>query len=142
MQLFITTMANNLLLYNNNYWQEKLGPEFRKNNHENKLHLIFSLLVFLEISLLQFLTFTFSSNIKNVKSRASRFMGYTETANHEDTRFPPRAIWHMWLENFPRCKPHIYKMIRPVACEIALGESDKITEDRVFQVKMKDLTIA
>jgi hypothetical protein len=35
----ITTMANDL---NNSYWQEKLGPEFRKNNLENKLHLIFS----------------------------------------------------------------------------------------------------
>ena len=135
-------MANDLLLYNNSYWQEKLGPEFRKNNHENKLHLIFSLLVFLEISLAQFLTFTFSSKIEKVKSRASRFMGYTETANDENTRFPPRAIWHLWLENFPRCKLHIYEMIRPVACEIALGESDKIVEDRELQVKMRDLTIA
>ena len=141
-QLFVTTMANDLLLYNNSYWQEKLGPEFRKNNHENKLHLIFSLLVFLEISLAQFLTFTFSSKIEKVKSRASRFMGYTETANDENTRFPPRAIWHMWLENFPRCKLHIYEMIRPVACEIALGESDKIVEDQELQVKMRDLTIA
>jgi len=48
-------MANNLLLYSNGYWEEKLGSEFRKNNLENKLHLIFSLLVFLEISLAQFL---------------------------------------------------------------------------------------
>jgi hypothetical protein len=69
-------------------------------------------------------------------------MGYMETANDEDTHFPPRAIWHLWLENFLRCKLHIYEMIRPVACKIALGESDKIIEDRVFQVKMKDLTIA
>jgi hypothetical protein len=134
-------MANNLLLYNNSYWQEKLGPEFRKNNQENKLHLIFSLLVFLEISLAQFLTFTFTSKIEKVKSKASRFMGYTETATNENTRFPPGAIWRMWLENFPKCKSHIYDMIRPVACEIALGESDKIIEDRVLQVKMKDLTI-
>jgi len=118
-QVFITTMANDLLLYNNSYWQEKLGPEFRKNNLENKLHLIFSLLVFLEISLAQFLTFTFSSKIEKVKSRASRFMGYTETANDEDTCFPPSAIWHMWLENFPKCKLHIYEMIRPVAVVVS-----------------------
>ena len=135
-------MANDLLLYNNNYWQEKLGDEFRKNNLENKLHLIFSLLIFLEISLAQFLTFTFSSSIGKVKSRASRFMGYTETANNEDTRFPPSAVWHMWLENFPKCRLHIYEMIKPVACEIALGESDTIIGDRLLQVKMKDLTIA
>ena len=64
-------MANDLLLYNNNYWQEKLGAEFRGNNLENKLHLIFSLLVFLEVNLAQFLAFTFSSNIEKVKSRAS-----------------------------------------------------------------------
>jgi len=57
-------MANDLLLYNNNYWEEKLGPKFRRHNLENELHLIFSLLVFLEISLAQFLTFTFSSKSK------------------------------------------------------------------------------
>ena len=59
--IFIATMANYLLLYNNNYWQKKLGAEFCKNNLENKLHLIFSLLVFLEleINLLQFLTCSF-----------------------------------------------------------------------------------
>ena len=101
-------MANDLLLYNNNYWQEKLGAKFHGNNLENKLHLIFSLLVFLEISLVQFLAFTFSSNIGKVKSRASCFMGYMETANSEDTCFPLSAIWHTWLENFPKCKLHIY----------------------------------
>ena len=141
-QIFVITMANDLLLYNNSYWQEKLGPEFHKNNHENKLHLIFSLLVFLKISLAQFLTFTFSSKIENVKSRASCFMGYTETANDENTHFPSRAIWHLWLKIFPRSKLHIYEMIRPVACEIALGESDNIVEDWELQVKMIDLTIA
>jgi len=135
-------MANDALLYSNSYWQEKLGPEFQKNNLENKLHLIFSLLVFLEISLAQFFTFVFSSKIEKVKARAGRFMGYTESANNEDIRFPPSAIWHMWLENFPKCKPHVYEMIRPTACEIALTESDKIIEDRLLQVKMKDLTIA
>jgi hypothetical protein len=135
-------MANDLLLYSNAYWEGKLGNEFRKNNLENKLHLIFSLLVFLEISLAQFLTFAFSSKIEKVKARAGHFMGYMESANDEATHFPPGAIWHMWFENFPKCKPHLYKMIRPAACEIALGESNKIIEDPVLQVKMKDLTIA
>ena len=51
------------------------------------------------------------------------------------------AIWHMWLKNFPKCKLHIYDMIRPVACEIAMGESDNIIEDWLQQVKVKDLTI-
>jgi hypothetical protein len=76
-------MANDLLLYSNAYWEEKLGNEFRKNNLENKLHLIFSLLVFLEISLAQFLTFAFSSKIEKVKARAGHFMGYTESANND-----------------------------------------------------------
>jgi len=127
-------MGNDLLLYSNGYWEEKLGPEFRKNNLENKLHLIFSLLVFLEISLAQFLTFTFSSKIEKVKARAGRFMGYTESANNEANRFPPGAIWHMWIENFPKWKPHLFKMIWPAARKIALGESNKIIEDRVLQV--------
>ena len=64
-------MANDLLLYNNNYWQEKLGAEFYGNNLENKLHLILSLLVFLKISLVQFLAFAFSSNIGKVKGKHS-----------------------------------------------------------------------
>jgi len=119
-------MANDLLLYGNSCWQEKLGLEFRRNNLENRLHLVFSLLVFLEISLAQFFIFVFSSRIKEVKSRADRFMGYTETANDEATCFPPTAIWNAWLEIFPKCKPHIYKMIRAAACEIALAESDNI----------------
>lgn len=29
-------MANDSLLYNNNYWDEKLGPEFRKNNFRRR----------------------------------------------------------------------------------------------------------
>jgi len=140
-QIYILN-ATDLLLYSNGYWEAKLGPEFRKNNFEKKLHLIFSLLVFLEISLAQFLTFAFSSKIKKVKARAGRFMGYTESAKDEATRFPPGVIWHMWLDNFPKSKPHIYKMIRPTACEIALQESNNIIEDPVLQVKMKDLTIA
>jgi len=40
-------MANDLLLYSNGYWEEKIGREFRKNDLEKKLHLIFSLLVLL-----------------------------------------------------------------------------------------------
>jgi len=101
-QLLITTMANNPLLYSNSYWQEKLGPKFRRDNLENKLHLIFSLLVFLEISLAQFLTFIFSSKIEKVKSRASCFMGYTETANDEDTCFPPSCHGPCSVTFFPK----------------------------------------
>ena len=88
------------LSYDNAYWQRILGLDIRKIPLEQRLHLIFSLVIFLQVSIAQLLEFIFTSKIKEIKSRVSRFMGYTPSATTEDKKFPPGMVFRAWLK-FP-----------------------------------------
>ena len=72
-----------LLEYDNKYWENLLEAKSVKLSLENRLHLVFSLLIFLQISIAQLITFTFTSEIAAVRSKAARFMGFT----------PRRMMW-------------------------------------------------
>lgn len=129
------------LLYDTAYWQEALGPDIRKAPLGNQLQLVFSLIIFLQISIAQFLEFLFESEIKEVKNRASRFMGYTPTADTEDKKFPPGMVFRAWLKNFPKSRKFLREMIEPFTKEILEEESDNIIDDVELKVKMKTLTL-
>jgi hypothetical protein len=129
------------LLYDDGYWQGVLKEDIRKITLEKKLHLIFTLVMFLQISVLQLLKFIFTSEIKEVRGRASRFLGHTPTATSEDMEFQPGMVFRAWHENFPKAKAQLHKMIQPCAIEMVLEESDKLIGDKELQVKMKDLTL-
>ena len=129
------------LLYNNEYWDSILGRDARKMALENRLHLIFSLVIYLQISVAKFLHFIFTSTIEEVKTRSSRFMGYTPSAATDDTKFPPGMIFRAWLENFPDAQVHMHDIITPLAQTIVEKESDKMIRDVELKVKMKTLTL-
>jgi hypothetical protein len=55
---------NNKLRYSSAFWKEELGEEFSfKIDIKQRLHLIFSLLVFLRVTVLELLVFIFSSRL-------------------------------------------------------------------------------
>jgi hypothetical protein len=82
-------MSADKLLYDDGYWKEVLEKDIRKISLEKKLHLIFTLVMFLQISVVQLLNFIFTSEIKEVRARAARFLGHTPTATSKDMEFQP-----------------------------------------------------
>jgi hypothetical protein len=97
--------------------------------------------MFLQVSVAQLLNFIFTSEIKEVRARAARFLGHTPTATSKDMEFLPGMVFHAWHENFPKAKAQLHKMIQSCAIEIVLEESDKLIGDKELQVTMKDLTL-
>jgi len=134
-------MSTDKLLYNESYWKGVLEEDIRKKSLDEKLHLIFTLVMFLQISIAQLLHFIFTSQIKEVQHRAARFLGHTHTATSEDKAFPAGMIFRAWHENFPKAKGNLHKMIKPCAVEMVLEESDRLIGDKELQINMKDLTL-
>jgi hypothetical protein len=129
------------LLYNNAYWEDILGHSATKLTLDKRLHLIFSLVIFLQISVAKLLYFIFTSAVDEVKTRSSRFMGYTPSAGTEDTKFPPGMVFRAWLDNFPDAREHMHNMITPFVQGIVEKESEKMIRDVELKVKMKTLTL-
>ena len=134
-------MSADKLLYDNLYWKEAIEEDIHKLPLNKKLHLVFTLVMFLQISVAQLLNFIFTSEIKEVRGRAARFLGHTPTATSKDMEFQPGMVFCAWHENFLKAKAQLHKMIQPYAIEMLLEESDKLIGDKELQVKMKDLTL-
>ena len=81
-------MSTDKLLYDGDYWKTVLENDIKTKSLDEKLHLIFTLVIFLQISIAQLLNFIFTSRIKEVQNRAARFLGHTPTATSEDKAFP------------------------------------------------------
>ena len=122
----VFNMPTDKLLYDDRHWQEILEKDIRKISLERKLHLIFTLVMFLQISVVQLLHFIFTSDIKEVWGRAARFLGYTPTATSKEMEFPPGMVFGAWHNNFPKARAQLHKMIQPCAIEMVLDESDKL----------------
>jgi hypothetical protein len=134
------------LAFTNEYWEARIGSDINAYSNEQKIHLVFSLLIFLRISLTQFLGWTFSKEagaISHVATRVGRFMGYNNTAQTEDDRFAPGMIFRRWYDRkrFPSAQGPIQEMIKGCAYDIALQESDNIIREKPLQIKVKDLTL-
>ncbi|KAH6910101.1 hypothetical protein BKA70DRAFT_1220757 [Coprinopsis sp. MPI-PUGE-AT-0042] len=98
------------LYYDSQFWQEKLGPDVQSLDLMHRLHLAFSLLLYLDIALLAFFEFTFSSTVRAVRHHAGRFMAYFKTGVDEERRFPPAIIFRAWHANFPKSRTHLHDM--------------------------------
>lgn len=105
-----------------------------------KLHLIFSLLLFLQISVLDLLEFIFASPIKAVRRKAGRFMGYFSAGTTDRTKFPPGYIYQLWHENFKESRPYLHQVVSECAREMVLEESDNIIGNTSLQVRTSKLT--
>ena len=86
---FTFIMSADKLLYDNLYWKEAIEEDICKLPLDKKLHLVFTLVMFLQISVAQLLNFIFTSKIKEVQGRAARFLGHTPTATLKDMEFQP-----------------------------------------------------
>ena len=127
------------LEYGLKYWQETLGDEAKSRSFTSKTHLVFSLMMFLGLSIANFLEFFFISHIPDVHLWAGKFMGFYPAQSQS---FAPAEIYQLWHENFVAAWPHLHSMIEECALEMAKEESDQIISDKSFQIQVKDLTIS
>jgi len=130
------------LLYGDDFWVNTI-PDLREASLKARLHLIFSLICFLKVSLYQHLKFAFESDIKPVKDKASIFLGYNKTVGPRETnRYPPALMLHLWSTRWPTsCWKHFMAMIMPYALEIALRESNQLIADPSLQISLKEITV-
>ncbi|KAG6874447.1 hypothetical protein C0992_007674 [Termitomyces sp. T32_za158] len=129
------------LRYNTSYWEERI-PGMKSASLESKLHLIFSLLIYLGLTIHQVLNFIFSENIKSVKDRASLYLAHRPSASDASDQFHPSSLLKLWYERWPASQQHLHVMIQPYAHKIVLAESNKIITDPSLQVRLKNLTIS
>jgi hypothetical protein len=134
-------MSSKTLNYGERFWSEKLGPA-KSYSIEQKFHLIFSLIIYLGVSLAKFLSFAFESTIPDIRNRAGRFLGFTPSALSEDAQFPPRALFKLWHDKFPDARQKLHELIvAPCAHEMAVDESNKLIEHPALKIKLKSLTM-
>jgi hypothetical protein len=133
-------MASTSLQFGSEFWTTHL-PNMQKASIQTKLHLLVSLMMFLSVTIQQLLVFMFSTDIKAVKDRASRFMGYFPTGMG-GVHFAPTAVFELWHKRWPGSRNYLHDMIIPCAHEIVLEESDRIIKDSTLRVRIKDLKIS
>ncbi|KAF8910846.1 hypothetical protein CPB85DRAFT_1435113 [Mucidula mucida] len=124
------------LSYGETFWKEKLGDEYKKKSLTERIHLIFSLTMFLGLSLAEYLSFVFSSDIPSVKQQAGMFMGTSTTP------WPPETVYNLWHDRFSRARTRLHTWVQACALEIAEEESNKLISETAFKIKIKDLTVA
>ncbi|KAJ7716101.1 hypothetical protein DFH07DRAFT_785474 [Mycena maculata] len=118
-----------------------LEPTPNLNSLEIRCRLVFSLLVFLGLSLREFLFFLFESAIPSLKQRAGIFM-----SSHQAHGLAPRHLFQLWHERFPKSIPksipHLHStIIKSCMEELALEESDKVINDPRLKVQLKSCTL-
>lgn len=123
-------------------WDEILLPSLPSTVNltdiQVQCHLVFSLILYLKLSLREFLWFIFESNIPAVKRKAGLFM-----ANKDSWAIPfaPAHLFSVWLARWPRSKPFLLEMIKPCVQDVILEESNKIINDPELKIRTKTLTM-
>ncbi|KAI1795010.1 hypothetical protein LXA43DRAFT_939422 [Ganoderma leucocontextum] len=136
------------LQYSSDFWEEVFAGQETPKDTTGKLHLVFSLLVYLALPLHHLLVFAFSSHIKAVRTRANRFFDYRTHAGAESTEPPGRIFWpervyRLWHENWVNAQGHLHELIvQPCAEEVAVEESDELIKEPSFRIKRSSLTMA
>ncbi|KAE9395508.1 hypothetical protein BT96DRAFT_997626 [Gymnopus androsaceus JB14] len=124
-------------------WQDKIPHEPNQTPKKmpfwQRLHLLFTFMVFLDISLALYLDFMFTSHIQQVCQRVRKYLQYYGSATSPEDRFAPAWHWQIWHQNV-NARPHLHDIVEDCAKEIALDESDKIITDSLLKIKMKELT--
>ncbi|KAH9837857.1 uncharacterized protein C8Q71DRAFT_857035 [Rhodofomes roseus] len=130
------------LKFDNTYWQDILPDEVRKAPDDERIHLLASLLVFLNVPVHRFLGFIFSSDHEVVKIRVGQFMGYHKSMFNPEDRFQPLGLFKMWHEKWPKSRTNLMELIvQPYARDIALSESNRVIRDRQLQIRLSKLTV-
>ncbi|KAJ6564882.1 hypothetical protein DFH09DRAFT_1315131 [Mycena vulgaris] len=140
--LSIVNLAN--LQYDNSFWQSTFSQGQSKGlNLEAKLHLVFSLMIFLSISTRQLLHWLFTTRIPDVSHRISHFMGFFSTESSPEAQFGPQMLFSLWRDEkrWPKAQKYIRDMTIPCAHELALQDSDRMISSPFLRVRLRTLTI-
>jgi len=133
--------ASTQLLYDDEFWARRLGPEFRKISTIRKAHLLFSLLIYLGETLAHFLLFVFRSTIPDVETRVTRFLAFYPAKGNKVQRFVPGELYGIWHEH-DICAEHLHTTLVDSCIEhLVLEESDRLIKEKGLQIVMKKLTV-
>ncbi|KAF9066250.1 hypothetical protein BDP27DRAFT_1365785 [Rhodocollybia butyracea] len=135
------------IMFSNSLWEDvwqakfasELGPSPQKIPYWKKLHLLFSLMVFLNLSIANFINFLFTSSASSVRQKAGKYLEYHPHGVDETHRFAPAKLWSLWHEN-SKARPYLHTIVQGCASEIVLDESDSIISDPSLKVRVKGLT--
>lgn len=125
-------------------WRERFnttpfGPTVKLREVEIQCQIVFSLIIYFNLSLRDFLFFIFESNIHAVKLRAGVFLSHNP--NNKD-RFLPSTLYHLWHNRFPKCRPHLDRfLIEPWAQKLVLNESNAIINDDAYRIHPRLCTV-
>ncbi|KAJ7337029.1 hypothetical protein DFH08DRAFT_705992 [Mycena albidolilacea] len=110
---------------------------------EMRLHLIFSLMMYLSVSVRQLIHLMFTTDIPSVFRRTSIFMGLFESGKNLEAQFGPAMLFSLWRDRgrWPRAQKHLRTMTVPCAHELALQDSNRLINNPDLRIKMKTLTI-
>jgi hypothetical protein len=131
------------LEYDPEYWRRRL-PEAEKGLPlEMRLHLIFSLIMYLSVSVRQLIDWLFTTDIPCVFRRVATFMGFYESENTLEAQFGPAMLFGLWRDRgrWPRAQKRLRTMIIPCAHELALQDSNRLINNPDLRIKMSTLTI-
>ena len=132
-------MAN--LAFEDAFWVNHI-PDLRNALPMTQIHVVFSLICFLKVSVMQLLTFIFESDIKAVKYTASISMGYRKNSGSQEVdKLPPTRMMTIWSSRWPNvCRRYFKAMVSPYANEIAKRKSDCLISDPRLRISIKDIT--
>ncbi|KAJ6626401.1 hypothetical protein B0H10DRAFT_2304127 [Mycena sp. CBHHK59/15] len=132
------------LQYDDDYWQSKfLQGQLKGLTLETRLHLVFSLMIFLSISTRQLIYWLFTTEIPCVTKRISHFMGFFATESTPESQFAPAMLFGLWRDGkrWPKAQKHLREMAIPCAHELALQDSDRVISSPLLHIQLETLTI-
>ncbi len=135
------------LQYSSDFWEDIFAGQQTPRDTTGKLHLVFSLLVYLALPLHQLLVFSFSSHITAVRARANRFFNYRTHTNIDSDAtghvFWLEKVYHLWHDNWANARGHLHELIvQPCAEEVAVLESNELIKEPSFRIKRTSLLMA
>ncbi|KAJ6530440.1 hypothetical protein B0H10DRAFT_1963486 [Mycena sp. CBHHK59/15] len=125
------------------FWQSIFSQGQSKGlNLEAKLHLVFSLMIFLSISTRQILHWLFTARIPDVSHRISHFMGFFSTESSPEAQFCLQMLFSLWRDEkrWPKAQKYIRDMTIPCVHELALQDSDRVISSPFLRVRLRTLT--
>jgi hypothetical protein len=132
------------LQYNNDYWESLFPPGHLTGlTVEARLHLIFSLMIYLSVTTRQLLYWLFTTEIPCVTRRISHFMGFFASEHTLEAQFGPAMVFGLWRnqEQWPKAQKYIREMSIPCAHELALQDSNRVISSPLLRIRVKTLTI-
>lgn len=123
--------------------QKKVAKKLHAKSRIEKIALVVSLILFLQLPLAPLLLFMFRSDEAKVKQLAGNFLrGRSDATPGDDTHFPAATLYSIWHERFKKCRDKLHKyIIEPCTFELVKAESDRGISSPDLKVKLGQLTM-